>query len=142
MKKTYKKFKIGTLALGVGVMSMFGGVACDTAHGAITGAIVPAGTYGLNEGWVLRGTGHNGVRVLTKNYPTGTAVIAFNNNGNFVQSIFFRNNGNFGAFNATLTDPAIAHLFPNDGFMILTDFSYRVTNGVRNVTFFGVHFTL
>lgn len=127
--------------MGVGVMSMFGGVACDTAHGAQTGTIVPAGTYGLNEGWFLRGEGHNGVRVLTKNYPTGTAVISLNNDGNFGQSIFFGNNG-FGAFDATLLDPAIAHLFPNNGFMILTDFSYRVTNGVRNVTFFGVHFTL
>lgn len=141
MKKTYKKFKVGALTLGAGVMSMFGGVACDTVHGAPID-VVSASAYGLNEGWVFRGEGHQEVKVFTKNYPDGNAVVAFDNNGNVKTSVFFRNNGSFGGFNATLSDPAVAHLFPYGGFMVLTDFSFSVTNGVKNVTFFGVHFTL
>ena len=141
MKKMYKKFKVGALASGAGVMLMFGGVACDTAHGAPID-FVSASTYGLNGGWTFRGEGHQGVKVFTKNYPDGNAAVAFNNNGNVECSVFFRNNGSFSGFDATLLDPDVAHLFQHGGFMFLTDFSFSVTNGVKNVTFFGVHFTL
>lgn len=142
MKKTYKKFKVGALALGAGVMSMFGGVACDTVHGAPIDTSVSASAYGLNAGWVFRGTGHHNVKVFTKNYPTGTAVVAFNNDGTFECAVFFENNGSFGNFDATLLEPTIAHLFPNNGWLVLTDFSFGTINGVKNVTFYGVHFVL
>ena len=142
MKKTYKKFKVGALALGAGVMSMFGGVACDTVHGAPIDTSVSASTYGLNAGWVFRGNGHHGVKVFTKNYPTGTAVVAFNNDGVVECSAYFGNDGVLGCFNATLLDPAIAHLFPNDDWVIWTDFSLSCINGVQNITFYGVHFVL
>ena len=142
MKKTYKKFKIGALALGVGVMSMFGGVTCDTVHGAPIDKSVSASTYGLNAGWVFRGTGHHNVKVFTKNYPTGTAVVAFNDNGIAERAVYFGSNGSICGFNATLLDPAIDHLFPNDGWLVLTGFSFGTINGVKNVTFYGVHFVL
>lgn len=141
MKKTYKKFKAGALAFGSGITSMFGGVTCDTVHGAPIN-VVSASEYGLNEGWVFRGEGHQEVKVFTKNYPDGNAVVAFDNNGNVKTSVFFRNNGGYNGFNATLLDPTVAHLFPYGGSMALTDFSFSVTNDVKNVTFFGVHFTL
>lgn len=141
MKKTYKKFKVGALVSGAGVTLMFGGVACDTVHGAPIN-VVSASEYGLNEGWVFRGEGHQEVKVFTKNYPDGNAVVAFDNNGNVKTSVFFENDGSFGGFNATLLDPTVAHLFPYDGFTVLTDLLFSMTNGVKNVTFFGVHFTL
>ncbi len=142
MKKTYKKFKVGALTLGAGVMSMFGGVACDMVHGAPIDTSVSASTYGLNAGWVFRGNGHHNVRVFTKSYPTGTAVVAFNNDGIFEADFFLRNNMGIGRFNATLLDPAIAHLFPNDICWILADLSFELINGVKNITFYGVHFVL
>lgn len=145
MKNVCKKFKVGALVSGVAGLSMFGGVGCNTAYGVPTDTQAVVSSFGLNEGWVFRGNGHDDVKVFTKNYPSGTACVVFNNDGNVETSLFFKRHGNiYGmcGFNPSQLDPAIAHLFYGNNFWFTSEFKFSNLNGVTNVSVAGVNFTL